>query len=141
MASYKPSFASHTTDQNEAGYSLIEILFALAIFALIVSISGGIGIRALTAQSERTERRQIVQSIGMLRYSALIEERNIQISSFTDWPNTTERPDTNWQFQANPPLVINRAGQCSASDIQLISPRDRTYRYRVDPERCALIPV
>lgn len=126
---------------NDAGYSLMEVLLALAIFALIVSVAGGLGIRALNAQSERTERRQIIQSLEMMKYRSVVEERNIQIASFSDWPADTEMPNANWILQATPPLLINMAGQCSETEIVLTSPRERSYRYRVTSDGCTLVPL
>lgn len=122
-----------------AGYSLLEVLLAVALIALAAAVSAP----ALMSGFERYEREQAESMIqgGLIdaRTRAVLGGAAVSfdpqiLSGNADWPGR-------WRVGDSDPVLINAAGLCEAGSIMIISPRGRMSRIAVSSPDCRLDPA
>jgi len=126
---------------TQAGFSLLEILVGLALLSAVASLVTVSSISMVQSMRERTELRQLTNSIEMYRYVALTKDKQLIIHSDPRRNSFDEKSPENWRMQATPPVVFSRHGTCTTGSVSLTSPRGRTYSYLLVPQDCRLQSV
>jgi len=120
------------------GYSLLEVLLAVALIAL----AGAIAAPPLIAGLERREARLALTALeaGMtgLRYEAVLAAAPLEIAPEDMGARFPALPD-GWRVTADAPLSISAGGLCKgAVTLILSSPDNRQWRRRAAEPDCAL---
>lgn len=135
-----PAIVAPSRD-SQAGFSLLEILVGLALLSAIASLVTVSSISMVQSMRERTELRQLTNSIEMYRYIALTKDKQLIIHSDPTQNYFDEKSPEDWRMQATPPIVFSRHGTCTTGSLYLTSPRGRTYSYLLVPQDCRLQSV
>lgn len=119
------------------GYSLLEVLMAVAIIALAAAIS----IPAILAGFERYERRQAVSQVRAalidLRTDAVLDGAALTLAEGDPLGDDGALPN-GWRVRAATPVAISPAGLCDSARLTLVSPRGRATPLAIAAPDCAL---
>lgn len=127
------SCASSRSDR-QGGYSLLEVMIALAILALAVAMS----IPSMAALHERQQVREafaalnawmLDQRTGARLAGAPVEFPAEPLSGLTGMPR-------GWQAGLAEPWTLHPSGACSEGRIRITSPRERIWERPVSPPAC-----
>ena len=123
---------------SQAGFSLLEILVALAILSVTATLVTVSSISMVESMRERTTLKEVVHNIEMYRYRALARDKQIIIGADTVANAALLGVSVDWQVRATPSVVFSRHGTCTTGAIQLITPRGQTMNYMLVPQSCEL---
>lgn len=122
----------------QAGFSMLEILVALAIMSVVATLVTVSSISMVESMRERTELKNLVNDIEMYRYVALTRDKQIVVGSDAAQNAAQLGLLPDWQVSATPAIAFSRHGTCTTGAVKLISPRGRTYDYLLVPQGCEL---
>lgn len=117
---------------NARGYTLLELVVALAIMASVLTLAGVNGVRMLERYQEQIKFREIRSDIALSRYRALAERRRILIGAGAlevDLP-------PNWEVSAPAPVVYTPSGVCLGGAVTIRAPSGRTETWQLEPPEC-----
>jgi len=127
---------------NQAGYSLLEVLIAMAILAIAIAIT----IPTMSAMYERHQVRQAFAATNawMLdtRTGARLSGTAIDIpvgpialsgSAATDQANDMPR---DWQLEILQPWRVHPSGACEPARLRIASPSGRIWERDIRPPQC-----
>lgn len=123
--------------RKQAGYSLLEVLIAIAILALAISMS----IPSMAALLERHQARQAFAAVNVW----LTDQRTLARTSgaMMTWaegasPARAVDLPQGWSAQFLGPARIYPSGACAPMRIQILSPRQRVWERVVAPDQCRI---
>ncbi len=137
----RSSAIAESSKASQAGFSLLEVLVGLALLSAVASLVTVSSISMVQSMRERTELRQLTNSIEMYRYIALTKDKQLIIHSDPARNFFDEKAPENWQMKATPAIVFSRHGTGTTGSLDLTSPRGRTYSYLLVPQDCRLQSV
>lgn len=132
---------------GRAGYSLIEILVAMAIMSLAVSIVVPNAFDLVVRFQRLTERSAALDAIARCRMEAVISNQVISLSgriSASEEPSAETRClvlPADWRAEFEDPLVFSPAGICRGSKVELTAPNGDVASYQLELGTCDLAPV
>ncbi len=118
---------------KEAGFSLFEVTIALFLAALLLTLVAQSGVRMFdrwnTSITERDIRNQI---------SALPAHAHAYRQTFTLTDALTEKISVpnDWQVTPIDQIIFAESGICSGGDIEIHSPKGRTWSYKLTAPHC-----
>lgn len=124
--------------RRQAGFSMLEILVALAIMSVVATLVTVSSISMVESMRERTELKSLVNDIEMYRYVALTRDKQVIVASDAALNAQQLNLLPEWQVTATPAIVFSRHGTCTTGAVKMISPRGRTYDYLLVPQACEL---
>ncbi len=131
---------------RSAGYSLIEILVALAIMSLAVSIVVPNAFDLVTRFQRLTERSAALDSIRKCRFEAVTSNKVIVLSGQASGSEPLAGTPClvlpkDWRAEFGEELVFSPAGVCRGSRVDLIAPDGEITAYQLERETCKLAPL
>lgn len=132
---------------SQAGYSLIEILVAMAIMSLAVSIVVPNAFDLVVRFQRLTERSAALDAIAKCRMEAVISNQVISLSgriSASGEPSEETRClvlPADWTAEFEDPLIFSPAGICRGSNVQLVAPNGDAHSYKLERTTCDLLPI
>lgn len=139
--------AGKSPSARQAGYSLIEILVAMAIMSLAVSIVVPNAFDLVVRFQRLTERSAALDAFAKCRLDALISNRVITLSGEIGAPEEIPAemvclvlPD-GWQAEFEDDLIFSPAGICAGGIVELRQPDGLTSTYILDRQSCSLKPA
>jgi prepilin-type N-terminal cleavage/methylation domain-containing protein len=139
--------AGKSPSARQAGYSLIEILVAMAIMSLAVSIVVPNAFDLVVRFQRLTERSAALDALSKCRMEAVISNEVISLDGII---RASEEPleenrclvlPANWTAEFEDPLVFSPAGICRGSSVILIAPNGDTVSYNLERGTCEFFPV
>lgn len=121
------------------GYSLIEVVVALAIAALSVSLATPSILRMIDGWQDRSVVRELIRDMGNLRAEAALA-RTGQAGTAIQAELSASLP-SGWQLHVSDGFEIRPAGLCTAGQLQLVSPRGRVVALQNTQPSCQLALV
>ncbi len=112
------------------GYSLLEVILALAVAALAASLAVPSMLRMIDSWQDRAVVREVVREMGNLRAGAVLSRTGLPRDAIED-ALSAAIPD-GWELSVSEGFAISPAGLCGAGRIALVSPRGRTVDLRTD---------
>lgn len=129
------SYARQSHTHRQAGYSLLEVLIAIAILALAIALS----IPSMAALLERHQARQAFTAVNVW----LTDQRTLARTSgamiaFDEGDSPARAADLpqGWSASFLGPAQIYPSGACAPMRIQILSPRQRVWERTVAPDQC-----
>lgn len=119
---------------SQGGYSLLEVMIAMAILALAITMS----IPSMRALHERQQVREAFSGLN----AWIIQERTQARLTGTQQAYPAELAVANaaipegWSIRLTEPWVIYPSGACSAGRVRVVSPRDRVFDRSIVPPEC-----
>lgn len=130
-----PAHAPRTRAQ--AGYSLLEVLIAIAILALAIALS----IPSMAALLERHQARQAFAAVNVWLSDQRTGARTsgaLMAWAAGDSPAYAADLPQGWSASFLGPAQIYPSGACSPMRIQILSPRQRVWERTVAPDQCRI---
>ena len=122
-------------NRRQAGYSLLEVLIAMAILALAVALS-------IPSMSAMYERHQVRQAFAALNAWVLEERTSARLAGHAaDHPAGlipaagADMPD-GWTAELLEPWRIHPSSACATTRIRIASPRDRIWDRSLEAPAC-----
>ena len=143
-APLKPDAAQSTPPKHEAraprtraqaGFSLLEVVIAIAILALAVALS----IPSMAALLERHQARQAFAAVNVWLTDQRTRARTSgALMTWTEGDSPAHAADMpqGWSASFLGPARIYPSGACAPMRIQILSPRQRVWERAVAPDRC-----
>jgi prepilin-type N-terminal cleavage/methylation domain-containing protein len=129
------SYERVSDTHQQAGYSLLEVLIAIAILALAIALS----IPSMAALLERHQARQAFAAVNVW----LTDQRTLARTSgammmWADGDSPARAADLpqGWSASFLGPAQIYPSGACASMRIQILSPRQRVWERAVAPDQC-----
>lgn len=119
---------------REAGYSLMEILVALGLLGLTLTLVAGNGVQMLNRWTEQSEFRSVRRQIAQLRYEAYFQRRPIE------WLPESVAPvalEPGWSARVAAPVYFLPTGVCLGGDVQIYAPTGRQETVRLTAPDCS----
>ncbi len=130
-----------------AGYSLLEIIVAMAIMSLAVSIVVPNAFGLVSRFERLSERRAALDSLGGCRLTAITSNQVITLTGRFG-PEQADIPGaecfnlpTDWQAEFESALVFSPVGVCRGTRVTLIAPNGDPTSYDIERGTCTLLPV
>lgn len=114
------------------GYTLIEVVVAVAIAATVVAISAPSFIRSIERAQERNSVGEFILALQEARARAVLDTREFDAGSLADL--LQDDLPQGWQLRIPEEFSLSRGGFCSGGVIQLETPRGRVVVLEVEPD-------
>lgn len=114
------------------GYTLIEVVVAVAIAATVVAVSAPAFIRSIERAQERSTVGEFILAMQDLRAEAVLDTRNLD--SGTLRTRLGETLPEGWSLNLPDGFILSRGGFCTGGTIQLETPRARIVELEVEPD-------
>ena len=119
---------------RQGGYSLLEVVIALAILALAVAMS-------IPSMAALHERQQVREAFAALNAWMLDERTAARLAGApVDFPaeplSGLAGMPRGWQAELVQPWTLHPSGACSEGRIRIASPRGRIWERPVSPPAC-----
>lgn len=133
--------------RHQRGFSLIEIMVALAILALAVSVVVPGAVDMVERFDRLTERRLAEDAVNDCRLAAVTSQNVIVFAP--SGPSDTGPGKVGscgvlpagWRAQTDGEFIFSPAAVCLGTSISLIDPAGTRFRYNLDSNTCRLIAV
>ena len=123
---------------RRAGYSLFEVLVALAILALAASLTLPSLTAGLGAAARGLIRLEVEQAILALRRRAVREGETLYVAPGRTFSELTLR--NTWLIEPETVITISSDGRCTGGALTARSLRnEETIHIGLDPENCRVI--
>lgn len=119
------------------GYSLLEVLLAVALIALVTAIAAPSLISGLERREARLALTALEAGITGLRYDAVLAAAPLDIAPEALTAHFPALP-AGWRVIAEAPFHISAAGLCSGALLTLAAPDGRLWRRRAAAPDCTL---
>jgi prepilin-type N-terminal cleavage/methylation domain-containing protein len=132
------------SERHLHGFSLIEIMVALAILALAVSVVVPGAVDMVERFERLTERRLAEDAVNDCKLAAVTSQKVIvfvQNEALDTGPGEVGACGvlpTGWRAQTDDEFIFSPAAVCSGTSIALIDPSGTRFRYRLDASTCRL---
>lgn len=105
------------------GYTLIEVVIAVAIAASVIALSAPSLIRSIERAQERQTIAGVISTLNDLRAQSVLDSRDMDSETVT--ANLRVALPEGWILRVPDAFQLSRAGFCTGGDIQLETPRAR----------------
>lgn len=122
------------------GYSLLEVLIAIALIALATGLAAPALIGGMDRQKSRLALSAMEAGLTGLRYDAVLSAAPVEISE-DDIALHFEALPEGWRILTETPIRISAGGVCEEGALVLASPEDRRWHRRVTMPDCNLQPL
>ena len=120
------------------GFTLIELVVAMAIVLLLAGIAGPAAWRTLSSFRQHGEHGRLMARLGELRFQAFRSGQPLILSSETVVQHLGPIPD-GWSVQLAQPIAFDFLGRCSGGTVLLATSADvPAQRIRLTPGTCTL---
>lgn len=119
------------------GYSLLEVLLAVALIALVGTLASPSLINSLKQREARLALTALGAGVTSLRYEAVLAAAPLEIAPegltarFPDLPQ-------GWRVTAEAPFHVSAGGLCDGAVLTLAAPDGRLWHRRAAVPDCAL---
>lgn len=123
MAAPRPVLKLRTHPASESGYTLMEMLVALGLLGLTLTLVAGNGVQMLGRWTEQSEFRSVRREIAQLRYEAYFRRQPIE------WLPDSEPPlslEPGWTARVAEPIYFLPTGVCLGGTVDVKAPTGRT---------------
>lgn len=121
--------------REEAGFTLIETLAALAVIATMMAIVLPNLTRGLDRSGIYAARISFAAEVQALRRRAFREARDVTVTA-PGGGGTVIPLEPGWTYALSRPLTIDASGRCSGAEVLLRSGRGLETRIRLDAPKC-----
>ena len=118
------------------GFSLMEIMVALFLVGLILSLAAQSSMGIYERWQQSIEMRQIKSELTNIRNRAFVERRDILLEQ--EFAATVELPD-GWSVRVITDPLYNRFGQCRPGEVWGVAPTGREYPLIIEPPKCRAV--
>lgn len=129
--------APRSNTHQQAGYSLLEVLIAIAILALAIALS----IPSMAALLERHQARQAFAAVNVWLTDQRTGARTSgALMTWAEGASPAHAADMpqGWSASFLDPARIYPSGACAPMRIQILSPRQRVWERTVAPDQCRI---
>lgn len=120
-----------------AGYTLIEVVIAVAIAASVIALSAPSLIRSIERAQERQIIAGVISTLNDLRAQSVLDSRDMDSETVT--ASLQDVLPDGWAVRVPDEFQLSRAGFCTGGDIRLETPRARMVMLSQRPQTpCAL---
>ena len=130
-----PPALRESSTGDQAGYSLLEVLIAIAILALAIAMS----IPSMTSLLERNQARQAFAAVNVwLTDQRTLARTSGAMMAWAEGASPAHDADMpqGWSASTLDPARIYPSGACAPMRIQILSPRQRVWERAVTPDQC-----
>lgn len=117
----------------ETGLSLMEVVVAMALMAIIMTVSAQSGAEMLERWQYRAVVKDVRNRIAGMPLKAALERKTVNLS---DMSTTQLGLPEGWTIEEQVPLVFSSSGLCSDAEFALVDPSGRLHQYIVTPPEC-----
>ena len=121
-----------------AGFSLMEILVALSLVGLILTLSARSSMGMYERWQQSIELRTIKGEFIAIRNRTFVEKRDAVLSE--ELERSTKFPE-GWTIKIEEDPLFNRFGQCRSGSVLAVSPSGREFSLNFAPPRCNPVKV
>lgn len=121
---------------RDAGYTLLEVIVALGLLGLTLTLVAANGVQMLERWRENLAFREIQRQVRQLRFDAFYERRTIA------WNLEDAAPlplPTGWNAKSLGELRFLPSGVCVGGNFQIVAPSGRTQVFRLVPPNCDVV--
>lgn len=115
-----------------SGYTLIEVVVAVAIAASVIALSAPALIRSIERSHERQVIAGVISTLYDLRAQSVFDSRDMDSEAVT--ANLQDALPQGWALRVPEAFRLSRAGFCTGGDIQLETPRARVVKVSPRPQ-------
>lgn len=120
------------------GFTLIELVVAMAIVLLLAGIAGPAVWRSLNSFRQHGEHGRLMTQLGELSFRAFRRGQPLVLSAETVAEHLGPLPE-GWSVQPIQPIVFDFLGRCSGGTLRVQSAADAPAQtIRLSPGTCAL---
>ncbi len=106
-----------------SGYTLIEVVIAVAIAATVIALSAPSLIRSIERAQERQIIAGVISTVNDLRAQSVLDSRDMDSETLT--ANLRDVLPEGWVLRVPEGFQLSRAGFCTGGEIRLETPRAR----------------
>ncbi|MGY6628144.1 MAG: prepilin-type N-terminal cleavage/methylation domain-containing protein [Oceanicaulis sp.] len=106
-----------------SGYTLIEVVVAVAIAASVIALSAPSLIRSIERSQERQIIAGVISTLNDMRAQSVLDSRDMNSETVT--ANLQDALPEGWVLRVPEGFQLSRAGFCTGGEIQLETPRAR----------------
>jgi prepilin-type N-terminal cleavage/methylation domain-containing protein len=131
-----------TSDRARAGFSLIEILAALAILGLMIGLVGPNLARAVESVTRNALAMDIERQLREARLKAVDEGRFLAVVApdYPDGPQVLKLDaGTRYSYRIDRSIAIEATGRCSGGTVTLIRDGVADFAIEFDPPTCTRV--
>tara|TARA_R110001606_G_scaffold110684_4_gene236873 strand:- start:2418 stop:2795 length:378 start_codon:yes stop_codon:yes gene_type:complete len=120
-----------------SGYSLLEVLLAVALIALVSTIAAPSLINGLKQREVRLALTALEAGMTGLRYDAVLAAAPLEVAPEALTARFPDLPP-GWRVTAEAPLRVSAGGLCDGGEFTLVAPDGRLWHRRAAAPDCAL---
>lgn len=119
-----------------SGYSLLEVLLAVALMALVGTMAAPSLINGLKQREARLALTALDAGLTSLRYQAVLAAAPLEIAPDSLTARFQDLPQ-GWSVTGEAPLRISAGGLCDGAELTLAAPDGRLWHRRAAAPDCA----
>ncbi|MEM7493411.1 MAG: prepilin-type N-terminal cleavage/methylation domain-containing protein [Pseudomonadota bacterium] len=123
---------------NIAGFSLLEIMLALALVSVVLTVSVRSGVNMVMRWQLSSQVKTIVNTVNSFSVTAYTRSREMSLSELVQ--QNVELP-SDWMITILEDATFSRAGYCERGAFQIEADNERVFNYVLDPQTCRAVEV
>ena len=124
---------SSTVNNGATGFSLLEVIVALALVSVLLTLTVQSGAQMLDRWNFRLTERQIMNDVNALPYWAFNTQTSFRLSQAEALKRTM--PD-GWSIREVTPIWYSRTGICSGGEFEIEAPNGYVGKHSVAGPEC-----
>ena len=125
--------ARHGSPSADDGFSLLEMTIALFLMGLLLTLVAQSGVSMFERWNLTLTERRIRNQISVLSVQAFASRQAFTLDEAISGP--IQVPN-GWLVLSLEPVKYAESGVCSGGEIEIHSPKGRTWRYSLEPPYC-----
>lgn len=124
-------------DRPSAGFTLLELVVALAVMGLAMALVAPSGMRMVASWQERDEVHSVLREIAAIPAKVRRDKAAVTLDSSTSAEKVHELIPlpAGWEMELDQPLKIHASGACEQTDATLTTPHQEL-RLRIQTPFC-----